>query len=52
MDFEIREDRQPQGRKKLTAERAACFRLMQQGVCNTEACRIVGIIGRTGKRRR
>nr|WP_324605505.1 MULTISPECIES: helix-turn-helix domain-containing protein [unclassified Streptomyces] len=52
MDFESREDRQPQGRKRHTAERAACFRLMQQGVSNTEACRIVGINRRTGKRRR
>ncbi|WP_405803418.1 IS30 family transposase [Streptomyces sp. NBC_00210] len=50
MDFEIREDRQPQGRKKLTRERAAYFRLVQQGVSNTEACRIVGINRRTGKR--
>ncbi|MFD9476966.1 MULTISPECIES: hypothetical protein [Streptomyces] len=50
MDFETREDRQPQGRKKLTAERTAYFRLMQQGVSNTAACRIVGINRRTGKR--
>ncbi|MBT2469417.1 IS30 family transposase [Streptomyces sp. ISL-66] len=50
MDFEIREDRQPQGRKKLMREREAYFRLMQQGVSNTEACRIVGINRRTGKR--
>ncbi|WP_329380979.1 IS30 family transposase [Streptomyces sp. NBC_01716] len=52
MDFEIREDRQPQGRKKLTREREAYSRLMEQGVSNTEACRIVGINRRTGKRRR
>ncbi|WP_254885586.1 IS30 family transposase [Streptomyces sp. NA02950] len=50
MDFEIREDRQPQGPRKLTREREAYFRLMQQGVSNTEACRIVGINRRTGKR--
>ncbi|WP_374224162.1 IS30 family transposase [Streptomyces sp. ISL-66] len=31
-------------------EREAYFRLMQQGVSNTEACRIVGINRRTGKR--
>src|SRR5262249_46291150 len=50
MDFEIRENRQPQGRKKLVRERETYFRLMQQGVSNTEACRIVGINRRTGKR--
>ena len=50
MDFEIREDRKPQGRKKLTREREAYFQLMQQGVSNKEACRIVGINLRTGKR--
>ncbi|XMA37442.1 IS30 family transposase [Streptomyces albogriseolus] len=50
MDFEIREDRQSQGPRKLTREREAYFRLMQQGVSNTEACRIVGINRRTGKR--
>ncbi|MFJ8249097.1 IS30 family transposase, partial [Streptomyces sp. NPDC094466] len=50
MDFEIREGREPQGRKKLIRERAAYFRLMQQGVSNTEACRIVGVNRRTGKR--
>ncbi|MEU6864792.1 IS30 family transposase [Streptomyces sp. NPDC046876] len=50
MDFEIREDRQPQGRKRLTREREAYSRLMEQGVSNTEACRIVGINRRTGKR--
>jgi len=33
MDFEIRKDRtKPQGRKKLTREREAYSRLMQQGV--------------------
>ncbi|MFI1068249.1 hypothetical protein ACH4TC_41085 [Streptomyces spororaveus] len=49
MDFETREDRQPQGRKELTAERAAYFRLMQQGVSDTQACRIVGINRRNGR---
>ncbi|PWE06730.1 IS30 family transposase [Streptomyces sp. BSE7F] len=51
MDFEIREDRtKPQGRKKLTREREAYSRLMQQGVSNREACRIVGIDVRTGQK--
>ncbi|MFJ3891529.1 helix-turn-helix domain-containing protein [Streptomyces rubrogriseus] len=50
MDFEIRKDRKPQGRKKLTRERAAYFQLMQQGYSNREACRIVGIDRRTGKK--
>jgi len=49
MDYQIRKDRGPQGRKKLTAERAAYFQLMQQGYSNREACRIVGINPRTGK---
>ncbi|MBB5121991.1 DNA-binding CsgD family transcriptional regulator, partial [Streptomyces eurocidicus] len=48
MDHQIREDRKPQGRKKLTAERAAYFQLVQQGYSNKEACRIVGINPRTG----
>jgi hypothetical protein len=50
MDFEIRADRRPQGRKKLTRERAAYFQLMQQGYSSSEACRIVGIDRRTGKK--
>ncbi len=50
MDFEIREDRGPQGRKKLVRERAAYFQLMQQGYSSAEACRIVGIDKRTGKK--
>jgi transposase, IS30 family len=51
MDFEIRKDRtKPQGRKKLTREREAYSRLMQQGVSNREACRIVGIDRRTGQK--
>ncbi|MEU5428623.1 helix-turn-helix domain-containing protein [Streptomyces olivoreticuli] len=49
MDHQIREDRRPQGRKRLTAERAACFQLMRQGYSNKEVCRIVGINPRTGK---
>ncbi|MFG3026922.1 IS30 family transposase [Streptomyces sp. NPDC048254] len=50
MDFEIRKVRSPQGRKKLSAERAAYFQLMQQGVSNEDACRIVGVNSKTGRR--
>ncbi len=47
MDHQTRENRKPQGRKELTAERKAYFRLMQQGYGNTEACRFVGVHPRT-----
>ncbi|MGW2084542.1 IS30 family transposase [Streptomyces sp. NPDC001880] len=51
MDFKIRENRgESQGRKALVHERAEYFRLMDQGVSSMEACRIVGINQRTGKR--
>jgi transposase, IS30 family len=50
MDFRIRADRAPQGRRKLAAEREAYSRLMQQGLSNDEACRIVGINSKTGRR--
>ncbi|GAA0404275.1 IS30 family transposase [Streptomyces luteireticuli] len=50
MDFRIRENRQVQGPKALVREREEYFRLMDQGFNNTEACRIVGINRRTGKR--
>jgi transposase, IS30 family len=50
MDFEIRVDRTPQGRKKLSREREAYSRLVQQGYSNTEACRIVGVDRRTGNK--
>ncbi|MEU5838587.1 IS30 family transposase [Streptomyces diacarni] len=50
MDFEVRKVRSPQGRKKLSAERAAYFQLVQQGVSNVEACRIVGVNLKTGRR--
>jgi hypothetical protein len=49
-EFEIREIRTPQGWKELTREREAYFRLMDQGFSSQEACRIVGINRRTGKR--
>jgi IS30 family transposase len=50
MAFEIRIDRKPQGRTALVREREECFRLMDQGVSSYEACRIVGVNYRTGKR--
>jgi IS30 family transposase len=50
MDFEIRADRRPQGRRKLVREREAYSRLVQQGVSSTEACRIVGVDRRTGQK--
>lgn len=50
MGFEIRKIRTPQGKKKLAREREEYFRLMEQGVSSREACRIVGINRRTGKR--
>lgn len=49
MDFEIRKDRMPGGRR-LVRERAAYFQLMEQGYSTREAARIVGINLRTGKR--
>ncbi|MCX5198057.1 IS30 family transposase [Streptomyces sp. NBC_00249] len=50
MDFDVRVDRKPQGAKKLSAERAAYSQLMRQGLNNKEACRIVGINPKTGRR--
>ncbi|MGW2156848.1 IS30 family transposase [Nonomuraea sp. NPDC001699] len=49
-EFEIRKIRSPQGPKNLTREREEYFRLMDQGFSSREACRIVGINIRTGKR--
>lgn len=49
MDFEIRKDRGAKG-PRLTREREAYFHLMRQGYRSREACRIVGIDVRTGKR--
>ncbi|MEO3856796.1 hypothetical protein [Acrocarpospora sp. B8E8] len=43
MDFEIRMDRKPQGRKKLTRERVGYFQFMHQGYSSMHARRIVGI---------
>ncbi|MET7791005.1 IS30 family transposase [Streptomyces sp900116325] len=50
MDFGIRRERTGQGGRKLVREREEYFRLMDQGVSSLEACRIVGINSRTGKR--
>jgi transposase, IS30 family len=51
MDFEIRPDRsKPVGPRKLVRERAAYFALVKQGYSSREACRVVGVDARTGKR--
>ncbi|MFJ6123192.1 helix-turn-helix domain-containing protein [Streptomyces sp. NPDC092129] len=50
MDFEIRKDRRPQGPRKLDREREEYLRLVELGIGNTEACRIIGINRRTGRR--
>ncbi|WP_426363000.1 IS30 family transposase [Streptomyces sp. E-08] len=50
MNFEIRKIRTAQGPVKLSREREAYSRLMQQGHSNAEACRIVGIDARTGRK--
>jgi transposase, IS30 family len=49
MEFEIRAERKPQGRRKLVHEREEYFRLMDQGLSNKEACRLVGVHARTGR---
>jgi len=48
MDFEIRGDRGPQGRKKLVRERELYLSLVDQGMSNSQACRVVGVNRRTG----
>ncbi|GAA4611936.1 IS30 family transposase [Saccharopolyspora hordei] len=48
--FEIRQDRSPQGCKKLLAEREVYFDLVARGVGTVEACRIVGVSRTTGYR--
>ncbi|WP_455754569.1 IS30 family transposase [Streptomyces tanashiensis] len=50
MAFEIRKERRWQGPRPLVREREEYFRLMDQGVSSREACRIVGIDRRTGRR--
>ncbi|MEU6357869.1 IS30 family transposase [Streptomyces sp. NPDC047072] len=49
MDFEIREDRRPQGPRKLLKERELYLSLVDQGMGNAQACRIVGVHERTGR---
>ena len=50
MDFEVRDRSVNQGRRRLTREREAYLALVRQGVSSREACGIVGINVRTGKR--
>ncbi|WP_435191377.1 IS30 family transposase [Streptomyces sp. bgisy126] len=50
MDFEVRQNRKPQGARKLVAEREEYFRLMEQGYSTKDAAEAVGINVRTGKR--
>jgi IS30 family transposase len=50
MDFEIRDRSVIQGRRRLTREREAYLALVGRGVGSEEACRIVGINFRTGRR--
>jgi transposase, IS30 family len=50
MDFEIRDRSVIGGRRPLTREREAYLALVGQGVGTAEACRIVGINCRTGRR--
>jgi IS30 family transposase len=51
MAFEIRENRgRAQGRKKLVREREEYLRLVREGLSSKQACQIVGINPRTGKR--
>lgn len=50
MHFEIRRNRTAQGPVKLSRERAEYSRLVQQGYSNKEACRLVGIDERTGRK--
>jgi hypothetical protein len=50
MDFEIRKDRSRKTGLRPVREREEYFRLMGQGVSSREACQIVGVDRRTGKR--
>lgn len=50
MDFEIRGDGTAQGPVRLSRERAEYSRLVHQGYSNKEACRLVGIDARTGRK--
>jgi hypothetical protein len=42
-DFEVRENRGPQGPRKLLKERELYRSLVDQGVSNAHVCRIVGV---------
>ncbi|MFF8989458.1 IS30 family transposase [Streptomyces sp. NPDC014983] len=50
MDFEIRGDRTAQGPVELSRERAEYSQLVQQGYSSKEACRLVGVDERTGRK--
>ena len=50
MEFEIRKQRGPSRGETLHREQRAYFDLVNKGVSSHEACRIVGINYRTGKR--
>ena len=51
MAFDIRENRgRAQGRKKLVREREEYLRLVREGLSSKQACQIVGVNPRTGKR--
>ncbi|MEU6093567.1 hypothetical protein [Streptomyces sp. NPDC047079] len=50
MHYEIRKVRTAQGPVKPSRERAADSRLMRQGYSNAEACRIVGVSDRMGRK--
>lgn len=49
MGFEVRDDRSPQGRRKLSREREHYLALVAQGLSNSQACRVVGVNPRTGR---
>lgn len=51
MDFATWKDLRPQGPRRSDPEREEHLRLVDLGIGNTEACRIIGINRRTGKRR-
>lgn len=53
MGFNIRKNRTPQGRKKLTREREKHLRLMDEGLSSKQACRIghrTGMRWRNGRK--
>lgn len=48
----MRKARSPRGREEPCAGRAACFQLVRRGVSEADACRIVKVNSKTGRRRR